>query len=812
VAEGQTKSLEAILPQGLVGNATVTPKCPQAKILTQTCPPDTVVGVVKVDLLGTDFPVGENPPTHSENDVAPVPLYNVVPLEGEPAAFVARPSGFPIRIDTSVSPEDNYRVHAKADFLPEVEAILTSKVVLFGVPFDHTGAGGRRPLMSNPTACSDTPLPGDAYGTTWEHQDVEAHAATTIEPITGCEKLRFQPTIEVQPLLHNAGTPSGYSIDLNVPQNENPDGLATPTLKDATFTFPEGVVLSPSITHGLGLCTDAELQLHTADPVGCPNSANIGFVEITSPLLDHNLKGAVYVGQPLPGNRYRIFFVIEEGKVLVKLEGKVTLDQKTGQITTTFLDNPQLPFSNLHIELKGGPDAAFVNPNTCGTKTTNATLSSAAGNVVNASSTFTIDGNCTSRGFDPQLRAGVTSPVGGAYSPFIFRVSREDLTQEISTIGLTMPEGLVGKLAGIPYCSDAALASIPTAEETGALQLANPSCPAASRIGTNVAGAGAGSDPFYITNAPIYLTGPYKGAPLSIAIVTPVIAGPFDLGNIVVRAALYLDPETAQITAVSDPLPAIVNGVPTNIRSTEARIDRPNFILNPTDCGASKVKARVTSLQGQVATPSNRFQVGGCGELGFTPKLGFSLTGAPTRRGGHPALKAVLTTTKGDANIGQVAVTLPKTEFLENAHIQTVCTRVQYAADACPAKSIYGHAKAWSPLLDKPLEGPVYLRSSSHKLPDLVASLDGQFHIDLDGRIDSVRARIRNTFDIIPDAPVSKFVLTMQGGKKGLLVNNTDICRTTPRAEVDFTGQNGKSYDTHPVVDADCGEGRKKKK
>jgi hypothetical protein len=809
--EGQTKSLEAILPAGMVGNATVTPKCPLARAVNLDCPPDTVVGDLQVSLQATSLGSVNGHPTHNDQLSSVVPVYNVAPLEGEPAAFVGAPLSYPIRIDTSVSPEDNYRVHAEADFLPELEGILTSKVTLFGVPFDHTGVGGRRPLMSNPTACSGRPLVSDALATSWEHQDVEASAATTIEPITGCEKLRFQPSIEVQPLLHNAGSPSGYSIDLNVPQNEDPNGLATPALKDATFTFPEGVVLSPSITHGLGVCTDAQLQIDNANPVSCPNSANIGFVEITSPLLDHKLKGAVYVGQPLPGNRYRIFFVIEEGKVLVKLEGKVTLDPKTGQVTTNFLENPQLPFSNLHLDLKGGPDAAFVNPNTCGTKTTTARLVSAAGDVVNPTSSFTLNGNCGVREFDPQLRAGVTNAVGGSYSPFIFRVSREDSSQEISTVGLTLPEGLSGKLAGIPYCSDAALASIPTAEETAASQLANPSCPAASRIGTNVAGAGAGSDPFYIQNAPIYLAGAYKGAPLSIAIVTPVIAGPFDLGNIVVRAALRVDPETAQITAVSDPLPQIVSGVPTNIRSTEVRINRPDFTLNPTNCETTKVKATITSLQGQTATPSNRFQVGGCGELGFTPKLGFSLTGAPTRRGGHPALKAVLTTEKGDANIGRVAVTLPKTEFLENAHIQTVCTRVQYAADACPAKSIYGHAKAWSPLLDQPLEGPVYLRSSNHKLPDLIASLDGQFHIDLDGRIDSVRARIRNTFDVIPDAPVSKFVLTMQGGKKGLLVNNTDICRTTPRAEVEFTGQNGKSHDTHPAVNADCGKSKRKK-
>jgi hypothetical protein len=804
--EGQSKSLEAVLPPGMIGNATVTPKCPMADLIIAIpdCPPDTVVGTIRVTLWD-----GAN---NQELTPPEVPLYNAAPLEGEPAAFVGAPSGFPVRIDTSVSPENEYRVHAGANALPEVEAIISSKVVLFGVPFDHTGVGGRRPLMANPTECTGQPLEGNAFATSWTEQSVRVAASTTMEPITGCDKLRFNPTIEAHPLIQTAGIPSGYAIDVNVPQNEDPSGLATPTLKDATVTFPEGVTLSPSITHGLGVCSDAQLQIHNAQPVACPNTANIGFVEVTTPLLNHKLRGNVYVGQPLPGDQYRIFLVLEEGKVLVKLEGKVTLNPRTGQLTTTFADNPQLPFSNLHIELKGGADAALVNPETCGPKKTTSTIVSSAGNVVNPTGTFTIAGSCATGEFSPQLRSGVVSPVAGAFTPFIFRVSREDSSQQLGTVGLTMPEGLLGKLAGIPYCSDAAIVSIPTAEQTGAGERAHPSCPAASQIGVNVAASGAGSDPFYVEDAPVYLAGPYKGAPLSIAIVTPALAGPFDLGNVVVRAALRVNPETAQITAVSDPLPVILGGVPLNIRSTEVRINRPNFTLNPTNCEPTKVNAAITSVAGKTATLSNRFQVGGCGELGFTPKLGFSLTGAPTRRGGHPALKAVLTTTKGDANIGQVAVTLPKTEFLENAHIQTVCTRVQYAANACPAKSIYGHAKAWSPLVDQPLEGPVYLRSSNHKLPDLVASLDGQIHIDLDGRIDSVRARIRNTFDVIPDAPVSKFVLTMQGGKKGLLVNNTDICRTTPRAEVAFTGQNGKSHDTHPVVNADCGKARKKKK
>jgi hypothetical protein len=325
-------------------------------------------------------------------------------------------------------------------------------------------------------------------------------------------------------------------------------------------------------------------------------------------------------------------------------------------------------------------------------------------------------------------------------------------------------------------------------------------------------GAGPGTNPLYVKGS-VYLAGPYKGAPLSLAVVTPAVAGPYDLGNVVVRNALKINPVTTEAEAVSDPLPQIIYGVPLGLREVRVELDKPDFTVNPTSCDPMSVGGVVGALGGASATLSTHFQVGGCASLGLTPKLAVKFSGAPTRRGGHPKLTATLTTKKGDANLRRVQVTLPKTEFLENAHIKTVCTRVQFAANACPKASIYGHAKAWTPLLDQPLEGPVYLRSSNHTLPDLVASLDGQIHVDLDGRIDSVHARIRNTFETVPDAPVTKFQLTMQGGSKGLLVNNTQLCKASPKANVVFDGQNGKTAEANPLVSVGgCSKGKKSKK
>jgi hypothetical protein len=462
------------------------------------------------------------------------------------------------------------------------------------------------------------------------------------------------------------------------------------------------------------------------------------------------------------------------------------------------------------MNLFGGPRASLVTPPTCGTYSTGGNFAPWSGaEAVVTSSTFEIatgpDGRpCPQGDFAPAFEAGTTNPVAGSYSPFVLDLSRQDGTSRLSTIEAALPPGLLGKLSGIPYCSDDALASISPAEGSAAAQIASPGCPASSRIGSVTVGAGAGSNPFYAKTGSAYLAGPYKGAPLSIAFVTPALAGPFDLGNVVVRTAVHIDPTTTRISAVSDALPQVLHGIPLDLRDVSIALDRNEFMLNPTNCAATQVESRIGSASGQVASPSARFQVAGCERLGLSPKLALRFSGAPTRRGGHPKLTATLTTGKEESNLKRVQVTLPKTEYLENAHIRTVCTRAQYAADQCPQRSIYGYARAWTPLLDKPLEGPVYLRSSSHKLPDLVASLDGQIHIDLSGRISSSHSRIRNTFETVPDAPVSKFVLTMQGGGMGLLVNNTNLCKAKPRANVEFDGQNGKVATTNPVVRVGC--------
>jgi hypothetical protein len=664
----------------------------------------------------------------------------------------------------------------------------------------------------------------------WQNPNDKVTVTSPTQAMTGCDRLNFGADLSLQTTNSEADQPTGAAVDLTVPQSTDPNNFGSADLRKAVVKLPEGMTINPALANGLQGCTQAQIGLADTDYPTCPQASKIGTVQLDTPLLETPMTGNVYVAQPHDNpfdSLLGLYLVAQGSGVTIKLPGRVEADPQTGQLTTTFDNNPQLPFSRLRLNLNGGPQAPLVNPPICGTYTTQATLTPWAEEnaaPVTANSSVRVasgpgGGPCPNNAFEPKTNSGTANPAAGTYSPFNMRVTRADGTQRLSTIKAALPEGLLGKLAGIPYCSDATLAGIPSAEGTGAAQIASPSCPAASQVGTVTVGAGVGPNPVYINTGRVYLAGPYKGAPLSLAFVTPAVTGPFDLGNVVVRAALQVNPLTAQITAVSDPLPRILYGIPLDLRDVRINMDRSEFTRNPTDCNPTQIGSTFTSIGGASSEFAEPFQVADCAALRFEPKLALRLSGAPPRRGANPALQATLTPPAGNANIGRASVILPATELLEQGHIRTVCTRVQFAANECPEGSIYGHAKAWTPLLDKPLEGPVYLRSNGgeRKLPDLVADLKGQINVQLVGYIDSVKRkgtpRIRTRFLSVPDAPVSKFVLDMQGGKKSLLANNTNLCKAKPRAEALLAGQNGKESETQPLVSVDgCGKKGKNKK
>jgi hypothetical protein len=407
------------------------------------------------------------------------------------------------------------------------------------------------------------------------------------------------------------------------------------------------------------------------------------------------------------------------------------------------------------------------------------------------------------------MHAGVTDNTSGAHTEFVFDLKRDDGDQFLLGADVTLPEGFSGIIAGIPYCPDSTLAAVAQSSYLGASEVSAPACPA-SRVGAAVAGAGAGTKPVSLSGS-VYLAGPYRGAPLSLAVVVPAVTGPYDLGNVVTRVAIQVDPVTAQVTALSDPFPQIIEGVPTRLREILVLLDRPQFAINPTNCAPFAVNAIATGDQGAAVNLSNHFQVANCGALDFAPKLNLKLRGS-TKRRGHPALRSVFRGTDGGANLAGAVVAMPRAELLDNAHIGSVCTRVQFAADDCPKSSIYGSAMAETPILADPLQGPVYLRSSSNQLPDLVVSLKGQVDLELVGVIDTTRqGGLRTTFKTAPDAPVSKFVLNLLGGRRGLLINSEDLCGAPKRAQVRLRGQNGMQIHRRVALQTSCGKVRKRK-
>jgi hypothetical protein len=835
------RDIEFDLPKGFVGNPTNIATCSPQGVSNAgqggaDCPVAAQVGTAEITAWAS---------TGSRAKVV-VGIFNIAHGPDVPARFGFKYSSVVGLITARVRPGD-YGISSGSFSISQGEAVESARITLWGVPGDPSHDSMRqdrlpaiqvgeafntpqppslwkslqtepRPFLSAPTSCSEDPVGFTVRGDSWEHPGIfDEETLTSDEDGTpfifeGCEKLGFNPSVVVSPTTREAAAPSGLKVDVHVPQPQDPDGLATAHVRKVKVTLPQGMSVSPSSASGLGACSLADIGLDDVEAPSCPESSKLGTVEVDTPVLDFPLEGDVILAKQNdnPFNSLLALYISAKGPgFYLKLPGRIDLDPNTGQLTSTFDNNPQLPFEDLHLKLSGGPRAALVTPPACGTYAAQAEfLSWASDNPVNQSVPMTFDQGCATGGFSPDLRAGTNSPLGGAFAAFNMQIVSGGGEQNLSRIEATLPEGLLAKLAGVPLCGDA--------------QATTGDCPAGTQVGSVTVGAGAGPLPVYVPEAgkaptAAYLAGPYKGAPYSLVVKVPAQAGPFDLGTVAVRNGLHVDPTSAQVTAKSDPLPQILQGIPIAYRDIRVEVNRPDFTINPTSCKAQKVTSVLTSATGQTATPSSPFQVAGCKELGFKPKLALKFTG-DTNRSAHPALKATLKMPKGGANIAKTTVLLPETEFIDNAHISNPCTRVQFNANACPAGSVLGKATAYSPLLDKPLTGPVYFRSNggARELPDLVADLNGAIHLTVVGFIDSVKtgketARVRTRFLNIPDAPVSKFVLSMKGGDKGLLVNNEELCKVKPRARAEFTGQNGKRSVSNQLVKLGCGSGKKSK-
>jgi hypothetical protein len=843
---GTLRNTRTEIPPGLVGSLPAVPSCPGQTPTTERCPNNTQVGVAVI--LNSAGGPGSY-----------WPVYKMDPPPGVLGLFKFVVAGAPVILEARVRSGDDYGVEVLTLNAPQTISIYGVELNLWGVPasplhdedrgYDSAGikfcgevagpscsnpwlapagwpAPAVKPFLTLPTSCVG-PVQTKIEIETWEGGSDTA--SFTSPGNEDCAALDFSPTLQARPTTNVADSPSGLEVNLHLPQNEDPNLRAEAHLQDTTVTLPEGLLINPAAANGLGACTEAqfgftEMQgdvVHTTpDPATCPDAAKLGTVQVDTPALDHPVPGAVYIAQPHQNpfdSLLALYIALDDPQtgIVVKLAGKVEADPVTGQLKATFEENPQLPFEDFHLHFFGGAGGSLRTPATCGTYATTSRLASWAAPEEPISApddAWAIEqgpgGSCASEASQlpnaPSFDAGTIAPIAAAKTPLVVNLRRADGSQQFKSLTLTPPQGLVGKLAGIPYCPQSALDE--AAAKSGRTEEASPSCPAASYVGSVVAAAGAGPAPYH-AQGKAYLTGPYKGAPLSLAIITPATAGPFDLGTIVVRTALYVDRRTTQITAVSDEIPSILQGIPLDVRSIQVKMDRPDFTLNPTSCAPSTFGGQLMSTLGQTAALQSRFQVGECGRLAFKPKLTLALKGS-TRRSGNPALTATLQMPEGGANLAAISVALPHSEFLDQSHIRTVCTRVQFAADQCPAAAVYGTATVTTPLLDYPLPGNVYLRSSDNPLPDLVVDLRGPAHqplaLESAGRVDSVKGGIRNSFEFIPDAPFTKLVLSMQGGKKGLLENSTNLCAKTQRATVKYTAHNGETLIAHPPLQARC--------
>ncbi|HWI96504.1 MAG TPA: hypothetical protein VNS60_10610 [Solirubrobacterales bacterium] len=835
---GDPKDLTVSLPPGLIGDPNAVERCTGVDFALERCPAASKVGTTEIEVTGPGIFYTVN-------------VYSLTPPPGVPMEIGFRFVKVPVTIDLTVNTNPPYNVLATLHNISNAVPLYSSKLTVFG-------AAGDKPFLTLPRAC-EGPLTTSFEAFSWQQPNGPPALGTATthdgsEPpsplgMTGCDRLAFGPRISAAPTAKASSSPTGLDFSLDVADEGlgNPDGLAASDVRKAVVTLPEGMSINPAIAEGLEVCTEAQLARETpfsAPGTGCPEAAKIGSVSVETPLLDETVDGALYQAEPYQNpfhSLIALYMVIKNPNLGIKIVQplNVVSDPVTGRLTTVAEELPQLPFSHFKLHFKEGTRSPLATPPGCGTYNAEATLYPwAGGSPTTTTSAFQIitgpgAGPCPKGGlppFHPALVAGTVNNAAGRFSPFDVRITRDDSEQEITHFSIKLPPGVAGKLAGISSCPDAAIARAQgrTGPHGGAEELNDPSCPAASQVGRTLAGAGVGSALAYAPGK-VYLAGPFRGAPISFVSITSGLVGPFDIGTVVVRLAIRVNPETGEVfldSTGSDPIPHIIKGVPVHLRDIRAYTDRPQFTFNPTSCARMSTAATVLGsgldfASGADDNPfvsTSPFQAADCAALPFEPKLSLKLLGG-TKRGDFPKLKAFLRMRGfGEAGVARAQVTLPRSEFIANAHFNTICTRVQFKAaggngEACPSGSIYGWARAKSPILAEPLEGPVFLRSSEHQLPDVVASLRGQqIDVHLVGHVDSVKGQLRNTFETVPDAPVEWASFSFKGGSKGLFENSTNLCVGKHLADVRLTGQNGKRHNYQPAVEVKCAKAKSHKR
>ncbi len=811
------------LPQGVFGNTNAISQCTEVSFALDECAPDSQAGLITIHanykgdpnyLLGT------------------APIYDVVPGSEETArfAFIAPTVGIPISIPVAVRTGGDYGLRFTVSDITQLTPVSSARLSWWGFPASDghnlqrfakgspgepagcaglantscistaTPANGvNNPLTDNPTTCTGEALQTNLEVQTYQDPEHLSRKDSDIPAIVECERETFNPVLQASATTSETDAPSGLNIELKAPQFEG--FSASPSeLKSSTVTLPPGFTINPDAADGQTACTDAEANFGSEGPANCPDHSKIGTFAIGSPTLNGPLTGSVYIGEPEANNQYRLFMVASGFGMNIKLVGSFRPNPETGQLTTTFEELPQLPFEIFELHLFASDRGLMATPTTCTIYTVTADLFPWDTALADQTSTQVFGltsgphgSQCPGqiRPFNPTLVAGTSNPKAGAYSSFTLKLNREDGDQFLGKLNFTMPPGLTANLHGITYCSEADIAA--AANAAGKVEQADPSCPASSEIGTSNVAAGPGSHPFHAYGK-IYLAGPFRGAPLSLVAITPALAGPYDYGTVVVRVALHIDPQDAHVIADSETVPEIIGGIPIRMREIQVNINKPNFMINPTNCSPFSVDSQGVGDQGTVADFSSYFHADNCAKLGFKPKMSITQLGGhkATRRSQDPSLGIELRTNPGDANIKSITVTLPKAFEIDQRHLGNICDRTELASDQCAGRQPIGEASTETPLLEKPLHGPVYAVSGFGVLPHLAFILGGQVTLMPEAESSSVRnGRLKTVVPVVPDAPIGRFLFTLFGGKQGYLINTQSLCSSAPVSEVEFTAQNG---------------------
>ncbi len=823
-------------PEGLFGNPNAVTQCTAADFALAQCPSSSQVGLITVRanykgnpnaLLGT------------------APIFSMVPGEEQTAlfAFIVPSLGVPINIPVSVRTGSDYGLRFTVSEVTQATPLAGAEMTFWGVPMEEShdaqrfakGSPGKpagcvgkadtsclkegtksslpeAPLTDNPTICTGQPLVTSLEVQTYQDPTHPSLETSSYPATTGCEHEVFQPVLFASSTTGETDSPSGLNVELRSTQFLT-RAAAPSQIRTAIVTLPEGFTINPDAADGQGACTDAQANFGTESAPNCPDSSKIGTFALHTVALDGPLNGSVYIGQPRPGQQYRLIMAADGFGLHAKLEGQITPDPSTGRLAVRFTDLPQVPFDDLQLHLFASDRGLMATPTNCGLHPVSAQFF--PWNSVLADQTSVQFFSLTSgplgtqcpgpvRPFHPRLEAGTSNPVAGAFSDFHLRLDRDDGDQFLGDLGFTLPPGFTGNIKGIPYCSEGAIAG--AASKSGRQEQSSPSCPSASKVGTTNVAAGPGTHPFHALGQ-MYFAGPFQGAPLSLVAITPALAGPYDYGTIVVRVALHIDPLTAQVTAASDRMPQIIGGVPIRMRSIQVNIDRPNFTVNPTNCSAMSVGSQGTGDQGTTTNFSSYFNAVNCSTLDFKPKMAITQLGGrkQTKRSQDPSLRFDLWTRPGDANIKSLAVTLPKAFEIDQRHLGNLCSRAQLASEGCKGRAPIGTATVSTPLLDQPLSGPAYAVSGYGKLPHLVFILAGQVTVMPQAESSSVKGgHLRTEVPVIPDVPVGHFALTLLGGKQGYLENTQDLCARPTVSEITYQGQNAKSTVQKVKTKASC--------